>query len=82
VPPQPIVTTDLPIAAKSHDGWSMANSRMISLSGHSWVAHPDADFHDLGVHFCANRLGVKRRKREHIRHLEALGYKVAFEPAA
>ena len=46
------------------------------------LAHPDADFRDLGADFHANRLGVERRKREHIRHLEALGYKVTLEPAA
>src|SRR4051795_9375077 len=46
------------------------------------LAHPDADFHDLGADFFANRLGIERRKREHIRQLEALGYKVTLEPAA
>jgi transposase len=46
------------------------------------LADPDADFRDLGADFYANRLGVERRKREHIRHLEELGYKVTLEPAA
>jgi transposase len=46
------------------------------------LSHPDAEFHDLGADFHANRLGVERRKREHIRHLEELGYKVIVEPAA
>jgi transposase len=46
------------------------------------LAHPDADFHDLGADFYTNRLGTERRKREHVRHLEALGYKVTLEPAA
>jgi transposase len=46
------------------------------------LAHPDADFHDLGADFYANRLGIERRKREHIRHLEALGYKVTLQPTA
>jgi transposase len=46
------------------------------------LADPDADFRDLGADFYANRLGVERRKREHVRHLEELGYKVTLEPAA
>jgi transposase len=46
------------------------------------LADPDADFHDLGADFYANRLGIERRKREHIRHLEALGYKVTLQPTA
>jgi transposase len=46
------------------------------------LSHPEIDFHDLGADFDTNRLGVERHKREHIRHLEALGYKVTLEPAA
>jgi hypothetical protein len=45
-------------------------------------AHPDVDVHDLGVDIYANRLGVEHRKREQIRHREALDYKVTFEHAA
>jgi transposase len=43
---------------------------------------PDARFHDLGPDFYDNRIGPERRKRNHIRQLETLGYKVTLEPAA
>jgi transposase len=42
---------------------------------------PAAHFHDLGPDFYDNRIGPERRKRNHIRQLEALGYKVTLEPA-
>src|SRR3954467_9670515 len=44
--------------------------------------HPDTEFRDLGADFYTNRLGIDRRKREHIHQLQALGYKVTLEPAA
>jgi transposase len=43
---------------------------------------PDARFHDLGPDFYDTRSNAERRKRNHIRQLEALGYKVILEPAA
>ena len=46
------------------------------------LSDPEARFHDLGPDFYDNRLGPERHKRNHIRHLEALGYKVTLEPAA
>ncbi len=46
------------------------------------LSDPDAQFHDLGSDFYDTRLGTERAKRSHIRHLEALGYKVTLEPAA
>lgn len=46
------------------------------------LADPDARFHDLGHDFYDNRIGPERKKRNHIRQLEALGYKVTLEPAA
>jgi len=46
------------------------------------LAHPDTHFHDLGSDFYDTRIGPDRRKRNHVRHLEALGYKVTLEPAA
>jgi transposase len=39
-------------------------------------------YHDLGPGFYDTRINAERRKRNHIRHLEALGYKVTLEPAA
>jgi transposase len=46
------------------------------------LSDPDARFHDLGADFYTTRIDPERRKRNHIRQLEALGYKVALEPAA
>ena len=46
------------------------------------LAHPNIEFADLGADFYDNRVGTERRKREHIRQLEALGYRVTLEPAA
>jgi len=46
------------------------------------LSNPDTQFRDLGPDFYANRLGADRTKRNHIRQLEALGYKVTLEPAA
>jgi transposase len=39
-------------------------------------------YQDLGPHHYDTRLGTERIKRNHIRQLEALGYKVTIEPAA
>ena len=46
------------------------------------LSDPRARFHDLGAEFYDNRTGPDRKKRNHIRQLEALGYKVTLEPAA
>ncbi len=46
------------------------------------LADPDARFHDLGADFYDTRINPERRKRNHIRQLEALGYKVTLQPAA
>ena len=46
------------------------------------LSDPDTQFHDLGSDFYDNRIGPERKKRNHIRQLEALGYKVTIEPAA
>jgi transposase len=46
------------------------------------LSDDQAHFHDLGADFYDNRLGPERLKRNHIRQLEALGYKVTLEPAA
>lgn len=46
------------------------------------LSDDQAHFHDLGPDFYDNRLGPERIKRNHIRQLEALGYKVTLEPAA
>ena len=46
------------------------------------LSDPDAQFHDLGADFYDTRLGTESAKRNHVHHLEALGYKVTLEPAA
>src|SRR5262245_59917937 len=52
--------------------------------GHSLhlLSDPDARFHDLGPGYYADRIDPERRKRNHIRQLEALGYTVTLKPAA
>jgi transposase len=46
------------------------------------LADPDARFHDLGSGFYDTHVNADRAKRNHIRQLEALGYKVTLQPAA
>jgi transposase len=46
------------------------------------LSDDNAHFHDLGPNFHDQRRGPDRIKRNHIRQLEALGYKVTLEPAA
>ncbi|NRQ33635.1 IS110 family transposase [Nonomuraea sp. NN258] len=44
------------------------------------LSDPDARFIDLGADFYDRRIGPERKKRNHIRQLEALGYRVILEP--
>lgn len=46
------------------------------------MSEPDSHFHDLGSGYYDTRLGADRAKRNHIRQLQSLGYKVTLEPAA
>jgi transposase len=46
------------------------------------LADPATRYADLGSDFYDTRINPERRKRNHIRQLEALGYKVTLEPAA
>ena len=46
------------------------------------LSDPEAQFHDLGANFYDTRMGTDRAKRNHVHHLQALGYKVTLEPAA
>jgi len=39
-------------------------------------------FHDLGPDYYDSRINPERKKRNHIRELEALGYRVTLQPAA
>jgi transposase len=46
------------------------------------LADPDARFHDLGPGFYDTHRNTERQRRNHVRQLEALGYKVTLQPAA
>jgi transposase len=46
------------------------------------LADPTARFHDLGPGFYDTRINPEHIKRNHVRQLQALGYKVTLEPAA
>jgi transposase len=46
------------------------------------LSDPTARYTDLGSGFYATRIDPDRRKRNHIRQLQALGYKVTLEPTA
>jgi transposase len=46
------------------------------------LSDPTVRYQDLGAGFYDTRINAERRKRNHIRQLEALGYKVTLEPAA
>jgi transposase len=63
--------------------------RAIVAVGHSllvivWhlLSDPDAHYQDLGPDHYDKHIGPERLKRNHIRQLEALGYRVTLEPAA
>jgi len=46
------------------------------------LSDPQARYTDLGAGYYASRIDPERRRRNHIRQLEALGYKVILERAA
>jgi transposase len=46
------------------------------------LADPTARYHDLGPDYHASRIDTARKARNHIRQLEALGYRVTLAPAA
>jgi transposase len=46
------------------------------------LSDPEVRFHDLGPDFYDTRSNAERAKRNHVRQLEALGYKVTLQPAA
>jgi transposase len=46
------------------------------------LADPTARFHDLGADYYTSRIDKGRKTRNLVRQLEALGHKVALEPAA
>jgi transposase len=46
------------------------------------LSNSEARYADLGPDFYARRTDPDRRRREHVRQLEALGYTVILERAA
>ena len=46
------------------------------------LSDPEAHFIDLGPGYYDTHLNTSNKKRNHVRQLEALGYKVTLEPAA
>jgi hypothetical protein len=46
------------------------------------AGRPTTRFCDLGPGFYDTRINAERAKRNHVRQLEALGYKVTLQPAA
>jgi transposase len=60
----------------------MAIGRSILVIIWHLLSDPDARFHDLGPGFYDRRITDDRKKRNHIRQLEALGYTVTLTPAA
>jgi len=52
----------------------VAVARSILVIVWNLLADPTRRYDDLGPEFYDNRIGPERRKRNHIRHLEALGY--------
>ena len=56
----------------------------VACCRHIWhlLSDPEAGFRDLGADFYLSRTDTERRKRNHIRQLEALGYRVTLDLAA
>jgi transposase len=60
----------------------VAVGRSILICVWHLLSDPAVDFVDLGPDFYDHRGGTQRAIRNHIRHLEALGYTVTLHPAA
>ena len=60
----------------------VAVGRSILVIAWHLLSDPDARFHDLGPGYYAERIDSERRKQNHIRQLEALGYTVTLQPTA
>ena len=46
------------------------------------LSNPETSYRDLGSGFYDSHLNTSTKKRNHVRELQALGYKVTLEPAA
>jgi transposase len=60
----------------------VAVGRSILVIAWHLLSDPTARFQDLGADFYDTRSNAERAKHNHIRQLEALGYKVTLQPAA
>jgi transposase len=60
----------------------VAVGRSILVIAWHLLSDPAARFQDLGPGYYAERIDSERRKQNHIRQLEALGYTVTLQPAA
>jgi transposase len=60
----------------------VALGRSIPVIAWHLLSDPETRFYDLGPGYHAARIDPERRKRTHIRELEALGYTVTLKPAA
>jgi len=60
----------------------VAVGRSILIIAWHLLSSPDTQFADLGPGFYDSQVSNSRKMRNHLRQLEALGYKVTLEPAA
>jgi transposase len=60
----------------------VAVGRSILVIAWHLLADPEARFADLGADFYDSRRSTTTKKRQHVRELEALGYRVTLEPVA
>ena len=60
----------------------VAVARSILIIVWHLLSDPTARFHDLGADYYANQTDTRRKVRNHIVQLAALGYRVTLEPAA
>ena len=60
----------------------VAVGRSILIAVWHLLANPDTEFVDLGADFLDQRRSSEAVQRQHVRQLEALGYRVTLEPAA
>jgi transposase len=60
----------------------VAVGRSILIIVWQLLSDPEVRFHDLGPGFYDTRIDADRKRRNHVRQLEALGYQVTLEPAA
>ena len=60
----------------------VAVGRSILVIVRHLLADPTVRYHDLGPGFYDTRINAERTKRNHVRQLEGLGYKLTLQPAA